>query len=678
MSESMSYTIVRFVGLLTFLALPGLSFAQGNGQEGSGDQQELKKSADAAAIAGVTALTGRVSECSGTGLSSEFFCTGRKRWELASTYAFRRARTDLFSSRKEQLDVTVERGRMLGGRFQSLEEPFGVDNPGIPVFLAANAVRVSIRRQVNVTPGAGPSFGTLVSSVASIAPRDTVDIAPLAVHACSLVNRNPFEPYEGEYDTPDFHPYMSCLADRLFTSTDRYCPEGDEDADCGVLPAFQWDPIPAFRTIPPMRHNEFYWQTILTPRGASRSVPGRNPGNLTQGTNPIPPNFLWDRACFWPTPRYLEYGDNFGVFGVVGKSIEGIDEGVIEDAFRGDVRARIGHRFLAYGPGVTSEAGARAIWSRIIAVSPDPADTHLPFGPSGSNVPNASLGYVHQSGRSVPNVNDHLGFGSLHPVCSGGTPTRWFPSFSNSVPSSTRLFSSPPGGPASIPATRFVWEPANQLAGEPVPTSISLGGGTCNSIRSGWGYWQGSERQENFPSNTCFGSGYFPPGVARTSTTFSSHFGSLPVWRAVVPVVAEPGRDARACAGLPGNLNGPDPKIEPFVPYEIIGFVAVDLFDLDIGRDSPQPPSEALVSGSPQGCANPYYRSQSPISPSQGGIQNQQNLGFRYIRRRVNGAIEEAQQCNLVRGRIPCYLKQFPSSFDPAAQGEPGAPYLVN
>ena len=89
---------------------------------------------------------------------------------------------------------------------------------------------------------------------------------------------------------------------------------------------------------------------------------------------------------------------------------------------------------------------------------------------------------------------------------------------------------------------------------------------------------------------------------------------------------------ALSCEGInvldPLNPH-PEPKIDPAGNYQIIGFVIVDLYDVDINGAPPGP-------NSPFGGSDPWY------------FQVDGNL----------------TSCNLVRGRIACDTDFVPVSSD--------------
>lgn len=95
-----------------------------------------------------------------------------------------------------------------------------------------------------------------------------------------------------------------------------------------------------------------------------------------------------------------------------------------------------------------------------------------------------------------------------------------------------------------------------------------------------------------------------------------------PVWEVRIPVIANVAEDAAACSSDFSSM--PDPIPTDADEFEIIGFVKVHLFDVDIGSPSPPLPSVPK------------------------GLEAAGAWGFKYS---IMGGED---QCNLVRGRVSC------------------------
>lgn len=146
--------------------------------------------------------------------------------------------------------VTVERGRWwprglpstanTDAVFESFDRlegvPWSDEHPGIPVFLAANAVRVSVlRKQVGRFFGlsGSSSYELLGTAVATGGDVDRIMAAPFALPACALLDPR------GE-----FSARANCTYRRYFARADRYCSAANDNDDCGVLPNMDWDWAP--------------------------------------------------------------------------------------------------------------------------------------------------------------------------------------------------------------------------------------------------------------------------------------------------------------------------------------------------------------------------------------------------------------------------------------------------
>ncbi|RME61437.1 MAG: hypothetical protein D6780_01720 [Candidatus Dadabacteria bacterium] len=154
------------------------------------------------------------------------------------------------------------------------------------------------------------------------------------------------------------------------------------------------------------------------------------------------------------------------------------------------------------------------------------------------------------------------------------------------------------------------------------PRPYLPGFGTCNSMRTGWGFWD----QFTTINNSCQ---YVPPGFPTPSPTFEN----APVWQVKVPVV--------------NNLTTTTDCSQPNTPFvynpgdtlQIVGFVVVDIFDVDIGNPPPSPPVSNFC----------LIRARTYHDPD-----NTYPFGF------TKG------NCNLVRARIDCSTNLI-TTAEPAA-----------
>jgi len=109
-----------------------------------------------------------------------------------------------------------------------------------------------------------------------------------------------------------------------------------------------------------------------------------------------------------------------------------------------------------------------------------------------------------------------------------------------------------------------------------------------------------------------------------------------PVWRVLVPVIASHGA-ASTCMGVDGSTE--DYPIDPAAPQEIIGFVRMTIFDVDIDEPAPAYPPGCLP--------NPASAPGMPWGFSSGGA----GTGFK---------------CNLVRAIVDCDTSGLQTSANPS------------
>ncbi len=152
-----------------------------------------------------------------------------------------------------------------------------------------------------------------------------------------------------------------------------------------------------------------------------------------------------------------------------------------------------------------------------------------------------------------------------------------------------------------------------------LPRPLRPGWGTCNSLRQRWGNW------------TNPATPYHPPDVP-----ISFSIGQVPVWQPMVAVIADPA--GAGCQGIEGSSS--DPAMQSDHPYEVIGFVKLNVYDVDIGQDPPSYP-------------DPYGAYATGLT-----VNADYPWGF------------NAGRCNLVRTRLACD-NSFVASSNPIGQGDP-------
>lgn len=456
------------------------------------------------------------------------------------------------------LEISIERGRWLpatangtAATFESFEGDWQAAHPGMPAEIAGNAIRVEIKIPALVPLVSWVGGGALPVESHSIGmARASTEVmaAPFAIPVCSLLNA------QGDLD----HESL-CIADRLLTSSNRYCPA--TDPNCAVIPDFSWDPFL------PVEADSFW-------------------------PYPIAQNQSTDNACFWATPHFAKASSNFGVIGLPGISSPP-QEQQIQLYLSGPtpgIASRIGDPFWVLAGGLSDPASNEILWRQIVNGFGGALETHPAF---------------ELSDLQAANQNKNMAFKLADPALR------------DSICSETNYST-------SSPITN--------------PRPWRQGWGTCNSMRAGWGRW--SEFTPT-PAGACLGS-YRPPEIPPGMLS-----SQVPLWRVPVAVIADP--QGPGCQGASGAAA--DPPVAVDHPYEVIGFIDLNVYDVDIGSPSPAP-------------SHPC--SQLPSGFNAAAVSAQYPWGFQ----RNPGTLDS---CNLVRTRIACDTEFVASS----RSSGPGQPLLV-
>ena len=180
--------------------------------------------------------------------------------------------------------------------FESVEGNWWTQNPGLPRFIAANSVKVSIQRKdvsswLSLLPG--NSFNIEADAIASRYDGQATCVAPFAITACSLLNNFYSEP------TMEYHPEGDYMVSRSFTGLDRHCLSPTECA----MPTYFWRYT---GSDPPL------WATY---NPGEEPVPGEPFYRLTWGGTNFRP---YDGLCIWTTYGMSTEGAHYGVVGIPG------------------------------------------------------------------------------------------------------------------------------------------------------------------------------------------------------------------------------------------------------------------------------------------------------------------------------------------------------------------------
>ncbi|NMC62675.1 MAG: hypothetical protein GYA55_05835, partial [SAR324 cluster bacterium] len=473
---------------------------------------QLQTAADAAALAGAGVL-GSSTKC-GTG-----YCTATRRWEDARDLAVNTLRASeaygsfdgsstldiedepdsespvpkwtLPNSQEAKLEVTIERGRWLNEDegFESFEGPWQKEHPGMPNFMAFNAVRVSISRKAVDIPFLSKLASGLLTARATstsvISLPTPLPTAPMAIHVCALLN-----------DSDDYDPKDLCLADRLFTATSQHCPAGT--ANCGNIPQFSWDPLPF-----DFRYCE-YWNSFFNIPETSCPSPAVNQATDSENLN--------DMACFWASPRYQKPFDNYGLIGMP-MDRQGLlttpTEEEIRSAIEGvSTNVSIGGKFFVLEKGLKEIASEETIWRRIINKN-NPA-----FNTITSLSPSTGVG-----NKININLNSYFTSSSSRSQCTlDSTTTKYYPK-----PSPT-FWPGETGGTCN--SRRSGWGHWNYFK------TKGSGGNLIGFFNPEVAY---TDAWTEFSNNT---------------DLYQNHFGSLPIWEVSLAVIADADGSAMDCSDL--------------------------------------------------------------------------------------------------------------------------------
>ena len=553
-----------------------------------------------------------------------------------------------WNSGDNSLVVTIERGRYVpdSGGFTSFEEWDKVGSvasePGLNGFVAANAMRVTITRKdaSPVLSGIlGSKFDVTASAVAVADEVADTCAAPFAIPVCALIDQ------EGDYRSDKKDPDKTNFAhDRLFTSVGRYQVKF-------AVGGKEQDIFPSFPIEPSDKGSEGFTIDI---KGSNR--PGYFPPGIVtdSGLGMANMNVFIDKRQGFSSNRYQtniksSIIDNFGVVGLPvrsGDTISDVKETDIINTIgtsKGCVNGvSLGDKFKILGAGLLTTASNDAIWNRINNTDPDNNPPYYQasigtkeklYNPKG--VTDGAEPYVQGSAMQF---NTYMGVCKTHEVdCdSEGKHCRdELSSWCNKV--------GEPKGPSDIDVSKA--PNGYPLYAVDVDDSYKADGdqednhGLCNSTRLKYAWDHaalnkfGTSIQTDrtkvvqdevlkllhgdthdvdlmTPFDYKINSGHDPDELdayTKTGVPDSYELGdrppvdffvsliNTPVWHIDIPVIAERGTSGKACM----NTDGKQPDVAPSNSWEIIGFVKVNFYDVDIGQNPPNPPAGAQLSAHP-------------------------------------------------------------------------------
>ena len=524
--------------------------------------------------------------------------------------------------------------------FESFENDWQVTRPGIPIHVAANSVRIRIEVSNFATLfSAAFSAGegqVSVLATALVGDQDPVEVAPFALPVCSLLDS------DGEFKTKEL-----ARGDRIFTGIDRYLPNQTKTKayglDCSEATAryyiSNW-PNPGYNAFA----EQYGYKGLPDPielGTANYSDNALNCKNTTPRTLEqelgndfgIKPNFVYGpcseslnecnlnrilnlaygdlndntkNALGWANYAYTNFADHYGV---VGSTTGAKTEAALLTSL-GQNRtqtAKIGSLFYPIKDGFTSKATENFLWDYILTNGINAK------GINGN--PSTDIGDLNNiTGKIVFSTNQNANFfGRIE----GGNPPYvgyTFPLKSNYIKKTlTSNITSTDESYFYVPETRY------PSYGAEMNRRDMQVHGICNSRRVKLGCEVNGEFKtigtgaNEVEANDCANdiNDYFdlaPIDVATPSyrkvTDFIKAFygksfqlGVKPqtenIWQIKIPVIADPARinvgddlsNIYLCEGVNGIIDEIKLPVEndTVKPMLVIGFVKVNIFDMDIG-----------------------------------------------------------------------------------------------
>ena len=519
--------------------------------------------------------------------------------------------------------MTIERGIWDGGAFRSTEGDWNTRHPGVPNWVAANAVRVHLLRTKSGLASRLFTFTPdkiAADSTATKGQASGTEVAPFAIPVCDILDRR--AEYYGETDEREI-----CHGDIAFGDSARH------DTGSGFLrPGWSWQPCNESKYSSSRWDADFgrgyfaseddfstwlagadsacraatcptcgqcpvwpvdtasssgkYCFSVggVTGAGYSYSFPT---GFLNSGFFPMPSEFVQADGNGWRSGQ-----DHFGVVGLPGldatatqSTIRTQVESLLYSSLNPNTTTRLGDTFRILGSGLTTAELDSRIWQVISGIK-DRDHTEIGL---------TELGTVD---RNLGIFEAPIGFSA-----SPSTP-----------PSDWACDTLPcPPDPAMDAGSTAVWS---------MSLNHGLDGPEAGMCHSHWYNYDpatmrvGAERTMHF----------WPKWVARAELKKEADAkDDTPVWDAVVPVIADPGSDAASC-NSPDQFHTPPP--DPSREMMVIGFMHLYIYDVDIGQ-TPGPPEFTFPNG---------------------------------VKKTVQNWSFPAGQCNTVRGRLRCDRRFIPDS----------------
>jgi len=452
----------------------------------------------------------------------------------------------------DNLVVRIERGQWTKNfGFRSFEASWEEEHPGVPKTIAMNAIRVTLERpQYTGILNVFGTFSSAVSaeSIALASANENVRVAPMAIPVCALLND------EGKFDKARL-----CSADRLFTRSDRFCTDG---GNCGIVPSFPWTPCSS------ESGNNF--QMLVAAQGFCSDVWSLQP----EAPHPVPSEPGWNPISACTVLRYLLSADHGG-------------DGLASTGFGCYLQADL-NKPNHPQEGYAVIRGFQNERFRSIA------DHYGVFGVPGGYEPTEEAIRTAVDQNFNPGLDAQIGDefrvlpgGLVEPESQAAFRSQILGLFGDSA--------HPPMSQTEIGTLNnyiSVYKLHENVASPILARDDTAASGTvasagiCNSIRTELV----CPRDALNPSRCARNVSNMPAVISMTRKAGIDDEST--VWRTLVPVIADTSERATACrVGDAGNQR---PTIDPSKFYEIIGFLSTDIFDADIGTDSPAKPENTF------------------------------------------------------------------------------------
>lgn len=513
---------------------------------------------------------------------------------------------------EQNLQITIERGVWSKGEFISFEGDWQAQHPGIPAFVAANAVKIqAIRPEVTLFNFGGSSdhIRLVGSAVAVKGSTEPTGVSFFALPVCAVINNG------GDYYGTQT-PYEMCSGNRNFTRPDRYNRAPSSFYKFAVPPAFSYEPCNADAANaqyqvsvnacrPGPNNQQICWDQPIGngPRAQEGMVLFDHHSGLENFLSdifgsPDPINPADGSSCallhgnfdgldpYSQMPQYgtvdtgyvsgfggrtklyqpklnrgMHYEDLYGVVGLPGDPPGDIEEEIQESLLASRAptwNAQVGDEFHILANGLTSPVTDSLLWDAIInGQNGTPGisdDTH----PRLSDTTLKTFDRVTSVFRAL--------------VYPWDPNNAWIAHKFTTYSSSTNL----PGIDLPMPdyyATVNYWQ--NNL--EWLFPGANQSDGMCNSK------WA---RFDNFQlhSDGDYSKPYY---VTAQDVRTPGLDDRTPVMHVVIPVIGDPASDARSCYGI-DSTAAEDPKLDAGRTFMVVGFVDGYVFDTDIGNPKPE------------------------------------------------------------------------------------------